>query len=499
MLLEELKRIISSGESEALEFKQSTGQCKEAAKSVCALLNCHGGFVIFGVTDKGAPIGQTVSNKTLAEIAVELRRIEPQAFPKISTVSVGLEKKCIVIHVLRDGEVYTYDGRPYLRRGSTTQVMPKETYERRLLECMHSQRRWENQFTPEEITLKDLDKTEIQNTLATAIQMGRITEPSKNSIEDILIGFKLIKEGKLINAALALFGRGERVFSDYPQFSIKLARFRGNDRLADFDDTRVYHGNIFELLRRGESFLFDHMPIAARVVPGKMVREDYPTYPPRAIREALANATCHRDYASFAGSVSMAMYNDHFEIINPGVFHFGISPEKLTHTHQSKPWNPTIADVLYKKGIIEQWGTGTINILEWCAENQNPAPKWEEQSESVVITFFPRTVFAAEKHIKSKERPGELKQLQINTQTLNDRVLELLRESPFSSAEIALKLGRKQRSGKLREVLKKLLINGSITYTIPEKPQSRLQKYRLLNPPAASGQSGGQSGGQSKP
>jgi ATP-dependent DNA helicase RecG len=108
------------------------------------------------------------------------------------------------------------------------------------------------------------------------------------------------------------------------KFSIRLARFRGKDRLADFADTRVYHGNAFELLRRGESCLLDHMPIAARVVPGKMIREEYPTYPPRAIREALANAVCHRDYPSFAGAVAVAMYDDHLEIINPGVFHFGI-------------------------------------------------------------------------------------------------------------------------------------------------------------------------------
>ena len=77
---------------------------------------------------------------------------------------------------------------------------------------------------------------------------------------------------------------------------------------------------------------------------GKMRREDYPMYPPRGMREALANAICHRDYTNHSGAVGLAMYNDHLEIINPGSFHFGMTPEKLIKPHQSKPWNPLIAE-----------------------------------------------------------------------------------------------------------------------------------------------------------
>ena len=181
----------------------------------------------------------------------------------------------------------------------------------------------------------------------------------------------------------------KKLFSIYPQLSIRLARFRGGSRLSDFTDNRQYWGNAFDLLRRAESFLLDHMPIAGRVVDGKMRREDYPMYPPRAIREAVANAICHRDYTNHGGSVALAMYNDHLEVINPGSFHFGFTPEKLMKPHQSKPWNPLIAEVFYRAGIIEKWGTGTLNIIDFCKANENPPPNWEEQDGSVIITFFP--------------------------------------------------------------------------------------------------------------
>jgi len=102
-----------------------------------------------------------------------------------------------------------------------------------------------------------------------------------------------------------------------------MARFRGKNRLADFADNRQYWGHTFVLQRRAESFLMDHVPIAGRVVPGKMIREDQPWYPPRATREALTNALCHRDYIIPGGAVALAMYDDHLEITNPGALQFG--------------------------------------------------------------------------------------------------------------------------------------------------------------------------------
>ena len=77
----ELRELVAEGESDRLEFKKSTGQRTEAAKTVCAMLNGLGGFVLFGVTDKGGVVGQLVATNTLEDIAAELRRIVPLRFP----------------------------------------------------------------------------------------------------------------------------------------------------------------------------------------------------------------------------------------------------------------------------------------------------------------------------------------------------------------------------------------------------------------------------------
>src|SRR5271168_3825414 len=99
MLLEELQKLVAAGESENLEFKKTTGQRTEAAKTVCALLNGLGGFVLFGISDKGEIVGQQVVAKTLEDISLELRRIEPPAFPEIETIAVGNDRAVIVIRV----------------------------------------------------------------------------------------------------------------------------------------------------------------------------------------------------------------------------------------------------------------------------------------------------------------------------------------------------------------------------------------------------------------
>lgn len=94
-----------------------------------------------------------------------------------------------------------------------------------------------------------------------------------------------------------------------------------------------------------------------------MARIDTPALPTEALREALANALIHRDYTSAAGAGAVALYDDRLEIISPGELHFGFTPEMLFQPHESKPWNPWIAKVFHRRGLIEIgcWRTGAAS------------------------------------------------------------------------------------------------------------------------------------------
>lgn len=116
---------------------------------------------------------------------------------------------------------------------------------------------------------------------------------------------------------------------------------------------------------------------------------DEPLYPPLAVREALANAFCHRDYAIGGGSVGVAVYDDRLEVTSSGTLHFGLTPEVLFRPHESLPWNPLIANVFFRRGIIESWGRGTIKMAEIAASAGLPRPEIEDAGGCVTVRFRP--------------------------------------------------------------------------------------------------------------
>jgi ATP-dependent DNA helicase RecG len=234
----------------------------------------------------------------------------------------------------------------------------------------------------------DLDVAETVRTVEEAIRQGRAADPGTRDPVELLRGLGLVREGRILRAAVVLFGRAERLEADYPQCLLRVAKFRGTDR-TEFLDNRQFHGNTFELLLRAERFLRENLPVAGRLAPGLFERVDDPLYPPLALREALANAFCHRDYAIGGGSVAAAIYDDRLEVTSSGTLHFGLTAEALFVPHESLPWNPLIARVFFRRGLIEAWGRGTIKMAELARQAGLPSPEIEDAGGGVTVRFRP--------------------------------------------------------------------------------------------------------------
>ena len=386
MTPEQLTALVATGESETLEFKSTTGTRREAASTVCAMLNQRGGHVLFGVTPRGDVIGQQVSERTIEEVSAEIQRINPPAFPEIERLHVAEDREVIAVRVNQgSARPYQYRGTAYRRVGNTTVAMSAEEYNRVLFERMHSEQRWENQ-TASGWSVEDLDVAEIRNTVAEAVRIGRLNEPGSREPEELLRGLGLVRDGVLFRAAAVLFGNAERLEFEMPQCLLREARFRGLDR-SEFLDNRQFNGNAFELLSSAERFLRDTLPIASRFESGRIQRIDEPLYPPLATREALANALCHRDYALGGGSVGLAVYDDRLEVTSTGSLHFGLTPDELFGPHESRPWNPLIARTFYRRGIIEEWGRGTLKMAELATSAGLPRPEIEDAGGAVTVRF----------------------------------------------------------------------------------------------------------------
>ena len=382
----EVLALAGSGESETLEFKETSGARREAAMTVCAFLNQTGGQVLFGVTRDGAIVGQQVGERTIEQLSAELGRIAPPAFPTIKRVPLDDGREVIAVSVDRGASrPYAYRGAAYRRVGNTTLAMSADEYNRMLFERMHSDQRWENQPAAG-WSIRDLDVAEIRRTVSEAVRRGRLEEPGGGDPSDLLRGLGLLRDGVLLRAAAVLFGNTERLEFEMPQCLLRVARFRGVDRM-EFLDNRQFNGNAFALLANAERFLRDALPIAGRFVEGRFDRIDEPLYPPLATREALANALCHRDYSIGGGSVGVALYDDRLEMTSSGSLHFGLTPEKLFAPHESRPWNPLIARTFYRRGIIEEWGSGTLKMAELASGAGLPVPEIEDSGGAVTVRF----------------------------------------------------------------------------------------------------------------
>lgn len=385
MNIETLKMLINQGESETLEFKKSTAKLHAGFETVCAFLNGLGGSVLIGVNDSGKLIGQEISDATKREIAKEISKIEPTAQIEIKYIDVKQDKKVIVINV-KAGEhaPYTYDHRPYQRSQSSTEKMSQHRYEQMIIGRGQLNHDWESFLN--DASIDDLDPNEIKKTVSIAVDVNRLDSGSlQDSISEVLTKLELLKNGKVTNAAMVLFAKS--VSPDFSQCMIKMARFKGTDELGDFIDNQMVSGNAFEIMKAANEFIMRHLPVASFFDESKLERVDKPLIPVLAIREALCNAVCHRDYSVHNASITLSIFDDRMEIWNNGSLVAPLTLEDLKKRHRSYPRNKKIAKVFYLRKYVETWGTGTTKMINLCKKYDVPEPTFNEYSGGFSVTF----------------------------------------------------------------------------------------------------------------
>ena len=87
------------------------------------------------------------------------------------------------------------------------------------------------------------------------------------------------------------------------------------------------------------------------------------------------------------GSIGVAIYADRLEITSAGPLPFDLTPERLFVSHPSRPWNPLIAQTFHRCGIIEEWGTGTLKMMDWVNSAELPPLEIEDVNDSVTVRF----------------------------------------------------------------------------------------------------------------
>lgn len=466
--LEEINELISQTENVQVEFKETTGQLERGMETLCAFLNGEGGTVLFGITDKGKIIGQEVADTTKRCIAEAINRLEPLATVQVSYIPLlDSSKKIIALHVeeSRLNRPFCYKGRPYYRIESMTSTMPQTVYNKLLIKRDEAKYRWEL-FENAKLSLQDMDENEILKTVRLGIECGRLPENTENNIPIILEKFGLLTDGVLNNAAAVLFANRELI--EYPQCLLRLARFKGTDKMVFMDNQRI-QGNLFKLLDAAMAFIFKHLSLSGTTE--SLEREEHLTIPYKAIREGVINSLCHRQLRTPGGSVGIAIYDDRVEIENPGTFPHDWDIEKMKSEHCSQPQNPLIANVLYKRKLLENWGRGISLMTEECLKANLPEPEFKLSNGFVILIFR----YGDNNRISTTQEPHKNHISTIQVQS----IVDVIEYNTYSVKEIMELLALKNRSHFSKEYLKPAMETGIIEPIFPEQPKSPKQKYRL--------------------
>lgn len=387
MTINDIETLIHTDETRNLELKKTTGELKDGMKSACAFLNTDGGWLIFGIAPTTLKVvGQDVTENTRREIAQALTHLEPALDVEVNYVDLPNSngKQVIVMNFDKwvwGKEPYTYHKCPYYRIESVTKEMPRDMFVERLKAARPHDFAWENQ-TAERVTLDDMDEERIRNAVRLGIAGGRINASAEGATVETLLGkLKLLNNGKPTNAAVMLFGKNT---DDYPQLLLRMACFKGNDK-NEFLDNKQEMGNFFDLLDAGTAFCFRNLRLAGKIV--GMRREEQLEIPAEALREALINALCHREYDNPRASVSLAIYYDRIEIVNPGHFPAQLTPENIKLQHDSFPFNLKIAQVLYQTTYLESWGSGVRRMVKLCEAQHLAEPEYRLGNNTVTVIF----------------------------------------------------------------------------------------------------------------
>jgi ATP-dependent DNA helicase RecG len=435
-------------ESKTIEFKKSLAELSDGLNSIAAILNKHGsGELWFGIRNDGRPAGMDVSETTLRKVSQAIAaHIEPKIYPEVSQVPLD-GKSCIRVSFSGNEKPCYAHGRAYMRVADEDRQLTAKEIESIILRKNRSHRGWDSEPMQEGSFKPDTAKIR-----AYVRKAGLPWTNTKDTLENL----GLYVDGHYLNAARVFFSKSSPM-------TVRCAVF-GTHTTATLIDQHDFSGDILTLIEEAEKYILKNIRIGMRL--DGLVRVNVPEIDRDAFREAINNAFCHRDYRD-PDEVRIAVFPDRVEVRNPGTLMEGVTLRSLRTAKVSRRRNPLIADLLRRIQYIEAWGRGIPLILE-----KAPNVRFS-QVAGIFITEFPRLVADGEvaEEVTAPVTP------QVTAQVTAQ--VAAFCQDPRSSKEIMELLGLRHWKTFQRNYLNPLLAAGLIERTIPEKPNSSLQKYRL--------------------
>lgn len=430
---------IRTGESANIELKADVPKKSEKyIKSVVAFANTAGGKIIIGVDDESHKIIGVDKDEVFKIMDGITNAISdmcyPQIFPNIGIDTI--DDKCIIVI-----EIYPGANRPYyikslgkeagtfIRVSGTSR--PADDAIIKDLELQGTNHSFDEMICVEQ----KYDANQADN-LCTAIKRYMVeavkTKSEKEKVKDVtvqnLINWGIIKnlEGTLVptNAFVLLTN------NTFPFAKIQCALFKGTERVV-FIDKREFAGPLYEQIEEAYEFVLKHINLGAEI--NGLVRTDVYELPTEAIREAIVNATTHRNFLDRA-CVQVAVYDDRVEITSPGMLYGGLTIEQIKEGG-SKIRNRCIVEVFSRMKIIESWGTGIKRMFSSCKEYGIREPELLEIGDSFRVNLYRPSYNEVHQSSPKSSPKSSLKNLNATQQKIASMILKNPKVTQVDMAE----------------------------------------------------------------
>lgn len=456
----DLRILAQEGEGTTLEFKESFSA--SLARDLVAMANTIGGRILLGVRDDGTIVGVKDSNNLRARIQDIARNCDPPVQVVIETV-----KDVVVINVRESAAKPVQCGDGFFwRQGAATQKLNRD--EIRDFFRAEGAVRFDLAPCPRFRYPQDFDRAKFNAWLKLSGITGR------PRTEEVLVNIEVAERagGKLLfrNAGVLFFAKNVRHFFNQAYITCLLAK--GTDKVHILD-RKDFDGGIVADIEEALRFIERNTRLAYRIE--GLRRQNIPEYPMKALREAITNAVMHRDWFIEGANVFVEIYDDRIEVVSPGGLPKGMTLADLGR--KSVRRNALIADLLHRIGYIEKAGTGIKRIRDEAREGGYPEPEWEANG-FVTAIFRPNAEVRAAAERTEQVAPQVPPKYPAST----PQVLAVLRAASKSAAtreNLQAVAGLKDREHFRKEYLVPLLEAGLLEPTIPDKPRSSKQRYRL--------------------
>ncbi|QAY59793.1 AAA family ATPase [Microbacterium protaetiae] len=452
-------------EGKTREYKRDLSSPAKPLRTIVAFANSAGGQLVIGVADDGTVSGVAdplAEEERLSSLIAD--SIEPQLVPAIDLVTVDGATVLVVEVPLSTRRPHYMkaqgiDGGVYVRLGSTTRRADPAL----VAELERTARGVAFEDLPElRASLADLDLALLSDL------RGRRTTPT----DLVALGLAVAEGETAVPTNAGVLAACPDPTRFIPSAWVQCGRLRGPQGIDIFDQLEI-HEPLPQAAGEVMAFLTKHAYKTG--VFGQARRNDVYSIPLKAIREVVVNALVHASYAERGTPIRVGFYDSRIVIESPGGLVSGMTVGMMRGVSRLR--NPSLARIFRDAGLIEQWGSGLNRVYDEIAAAGLPEPDIEEIVDRVRVTIYiddhsmrPQSN-EGDTYTRSKDRR--------HVGRYDVGMLSAAVDGPVHRDVLLEAVGLKPLSQNYTRHVVPLLEAGLLVMTVPDKPRSKAQRYRI--------------------